>query len=474
MLWTGLTVAFGKSMSVISQLVLGYVLTVDAYAVFAAATAALTFVTGFQNSGLSKVLIQQQEEYDRALPDFAGFALYLGLAGGALLIVMGFVLSDLYRMPALLPVLCISALTVPLFSLNSIYAAKQSIDLRFQAASFYSMSYSFIYYTGLIVFAVCGAAYLSVAISTLIAVGILHLLYARRMGLLRINLTFSRATMASIADPLKWTIVSSYLFGFALNGDYLVLGRFLEKDQLGYYFFGFMLTANIGQLLSLAINQTLMPIFSKLRGDPRQLRHGFERSCEAINFVSAVMCIGMIGLLPDAVHLVWQGKWDAAIFVAVAMAVSFPLRMMATMGAVALEAQGLWRQRTLLLCQDAACIMIFAAVGALLGGINGAAVAVAIHRCLTGIIAFPAAMRAVGFEWPDIAAKLVRLPAPFLLSVSVIFLAKSIWRPEMSLQSAAVSLVISAAALAIFLILTFFINRPALTYVAATIRRRRG
>lgn len=473
MAWTGITVVLAKLMSIVSQIVLGHLLSVETYAVFAAATAALAFVSGFQNSGVGKVLVQRQSEYERIAADFAGFAFYLGSAGAVVLFLIALGLSAGYGMPDLLPILAVSAITIPIISINSIYTAKQSIALSFKTISIYSTTYTAIYYIALLLSAYFGTESFSIALATLFAAVAMHFVYIRRMGVLDINFRFSPASFWSVFSALKWTMLSSYIFGFTQSGDYLVLGRLFDKDQLGYYYFGFMLTANVGLLLSLAISQTLMPIFSKIKDDTVRLKRAFAQASETIIFLSSIICLGIVAVAPEAVHSLWSGKWDPSIFVAVAMAVTFPLRVLASMAAVALEARGRWRQRTMLLVYDALGIMIFAAVGAWLGALSGAAVAVAFHRGVTGLLAFPVAMRSLEFHYGDIGRYFLQSATPFFLIVALVIAFKQWLGPVPgAVEQLLIAAGVAGAAIAVFLAVTFLTNRKVLGYFVPAINRR--
>lgn len=473
MAWTGVTVVLAKLMSIVSQIVLGYLLSVETYAVFAAATAALAFVSGFQNSGVGKVLVQRQAEYDSIAADLTGFAIYLGAAGAFVLILIAIGISAGYEMPALLPILAISAITIPFISVNSVYTAKQSIALNFKSISLNSTLYTAIYYVFLLLAASLGAEGFSIALATLFAVVIIHIVYIRQIGLLPVNLTFSSSSFWSVFGALKWTMLSSYIFGFTQSGDYLVLGRLFDKQELGYYYFGFMLTANIGLLLSLAISQTLMPVFSKIKDDSLRLKRAFMKASETIAFLSSLICLGIVAVVPEAVHFLWAGKWDPSIFVAVAMAFTFPLRVLASMAAVALEARGRWRQRTMLLLYDALGIMIFAGVGGWWGGLTGAAVAVALHRGITGLLAFPVAMRALDFRYHEVGNYFLQSCMPFFpIAAFVIGFKQWLGPVQGGVQQVSSAAGIAGAAAAVFVGVTFLTNRKVLGYFVPAINRR--
>lgn len=454
--WTGFTVVITKIMSIVSQVALGYLLSVEAYAVFAAASATLVFVSGFQNSGVAKVLIQQQSKYDNISADYGGFSFYIGITGAIILILISFPMSDLYRMPTLNYVLIISALSIPILSINTLYTAKLSIGLRFKAASGFSVAYSAIYYAILIPLAALGAQEFSIALATLIGTLGLFALYRHRIGSVEMNFMPNRDSIFHMVRTLKWTILSSYLFGLSQSGDYIVLGRMLSQVDLGQYFFGYMITSNIGLLLSLAISQALMPIFSRIQGDAALLKSSFLNASHSINFLAGLICIVIVGSIPETMHLIWREKWDPAAFVAVVMAVTFPIRIHASFGAVALESKARWRLRTILLAYDGFGLMAFALIGCHFWGMNGAAICVAIHRGVTGLLSYPAGMKAIGFGYLAIFRDMLLGVAPFVVVAGVLLLAKPHVMPTISepWTDMAYALGMTGVALVVFTLLT--------------------
>ncbi|MCK0195600.1 oligosaccharide flippase family protein [Ancylobacter sp. 6x-1] len=461
-------------MSLIAQVVLGHLLSVETYAVFAAATVALTLVSGFQNAGVNKNLIQQQEHYDSLIGDFTVFSLYLGVVASAFLIINGMVLAWLYDMPHLVSVVAISAIALPITSLNWIYTAVLGIRLRFDRVSKNTILYSFAYYSLLMLFAYLGASYYSVAAATLLSVVIQHINHRTYIGWLPVNWRISRQRFFAIFVALRWTIIASFLMGLSQNGNFFALGHLLTSEELGYYFFGFMLTANASVLVFTAINQTLLPIFSKMKGDEVRLRLAFLRSSGVLNFLCSILCLGLIGVGPAAVHFIWGGKWDAAIFTSVVTAATFPIRIFTSIATVTLESRGRWRSRTLLLAFDAATVILFAAVGAWLAGLSGAALSVAIQRGVVGLITYPMVARVLGYKWRDVMIMIGKSVAPFALAAAVLFFGQPAGSSPVGISDTAVAAIETAGAILLYIAVTYVVSRETVMELPNLLRRRRA
>lgn len=420
-LWAIVSIAATKGMSIISQVVLGHILPIETFAVFALVTSALALTTGFRNSGAQKYLIHRHEDFDTLSASFFAFSLVFGCMGGLALIVIGGIYSISYSIDALWPVIAISALTIPLGALNAIYFARLSVDLKFSKISLIQIAHSLIYYIVLLTIAYLGAGAFSVAVATLTA--LLFQLYLSRQVAEEIDIRYSLALkeFLSIFSMLKWTILASILFGLSQSGDYLSLGYVLTAKELGQYYFGFMLTANVGLLVASGIAQTFLPLFSRMKADATGLRRAVQRSTVVVLSSGNALCLVIIGCLPLAVSAIWGGKWDSSVFTALVLASTFPVRLLASVAATVLEAKGLWKTRCAVLSGDAGSLVLLAAIGGLLGGLPGASIAVAAQRGLSGIIAYSVAMKVLKAPIATAFTELTKSAIPFMVSATYLF-----------------------------------------------------
>lgn len=474
MAWTAAALIFSKALSFVSQIALGYLLAVETYAIFALVTTAMIFVSGFQNSGVSKALIQQQERLEELLPEYSAFALWMGLIGLVLLLVTGAVFQSLYDVPGLFTIILVQAISLPLIALSTILIAVLSARLAFRTTNLIEMRRSLAYYAVLIGGAALGTAGFTMALALVTASAWHVAMLARAAAPFRIGMRLSFGRFRALARQLRWIIVSAFLFALGMNGDYLVLGKMLQSQELGYYFFGFMLITNVTILLASGINQTLLPVFSRLKNDLPALQRQVLMSSGAITLMACMLSICLIGFGAVIVHLIWGGKWDGAIVVVLSVAAIQPVRLTATMGGVVLEAQGAWSLRLGTLVFDGALILVCSAVGAWLGGLYGAAIAVAVQRAATGLVTFPLGVRRIGIGWPRIVTFWLRCLGPYVLVVAALFLLA----PDRYANAETWAIVGRAAletagALAVFLVTNMVFNHDLLRAMAGVIRSRK-
>lgn len=99
MAWTALALLTSKLLALISQVALGYFLTVETYSFFALISTAMIFVTGLQSPGVNKLLIQEQDRFDTVFTSYLSFGLVMGVLGSIGLLLTGVIFQILYDKP---------------------------------------------------------------------------------------------------------------------------------------------------------------------------------------------------------------------------------------------------------------------------------------------------------------------------------------------------------------------------------------
>jgi O-antigen/teichoic acid export membrane protein len=471
MVWMSISVLFTRATLFAMQIVLGFILDARDYSVFAVVSVALAFVAGLQNAGASKVLIQKQDQYQALVKDYTDFSLYMGLIGACMLVALGLVFGQFYRNSELFYVIGLSAVSVPFTSLISIQFARLSIDLRFRELCMIDFYVAAANVAVVLASAYLGAGYYSIGLGLVASTILRYFLNRRITPTLTASFRLSVPSFLAILGQVKWLIITAFLTGLAQQGAYFVLGRAISAESLGYFYFGFQITANIGQLLAQGIGSTLFPIFTAMKHDPQALNRAFLRAASVIHFACCVLCLGVVGFAPWLMHFVWHGKWDMAIATAVAIALTLPMRMLSPIGGVTLDSFGKWGLRTGLLVLDSGTMMVAALIGAHIDGLQGAAIGVALQRLFSGMVDFSFGVRILGGRTRDIVAFAGRAFIPFWLPAAAL-VALNDAQPMLvaDLHSAVFSALRTAAAIGIFAAMVYAIDRQVILEVFGVLR----
>ncbi|HJR59546.1 MAG TPA: lipopolysaccharide biosynthesis protein [Vicinamibacterales bacterium] len=167
-----------------------------------------------------------------------------------------------------------------------------------------------------------------------------------------------------------------------MNGERLLVGRFLGSIPLGAYSVAFnILLSPVGRFL-IAVMDTLFPVLSRLQDDPARLAAVWVRVNRlfAAAFVPAL--IGLAVVAPDFVVVVLGDKWIAVTPLLQILAVGVIAQVVSALGADVLKAVG--RAGTLLRFSTVEAILFLGGtVVGLWWGIAGVAAAYAIVNVLT-------------------------------------------------------------------------------------------
>lgn len=420
MVWVTIALAFAKGLSFFSQIVLGYALSVETYALFGLAMSCVALIAGFQSPSVSKALIQNTDRFEELFPSYSAFAFQFGLVGSLVLVLLAVMFQQFYDMPHLFAVLCVTALAVPFLASNTTLNAGLSVELRFRDMNVIEIKRSFLYYCVLICAALLGAEGFTMAIALVSGALVAHVMFRRYNVVQPRYFTLDVKTFLDIFVTLRWVLLAAFLTALAMRSDYFVLGKMLSVEQVGFYSFGFMVMTSLTIPVSTGITQVLLPVFARLQGDMDRLREEIVRFSSAITILGGAICLVILGLGAVLVHLIWGGKWDGAQFVICGLALAMPFRFLATMSGTGLEALGCWRLRNGLLLFEALLLAGCAALGASLGGMEGALIGVIGQRILSGFMGF--AFLAHKIDQPGGGrALLLRLYTPFVIAAAVLF-----------------------------------------------------
>ena len=386
LLWSVLSIAVGKGASLIAQIILGWLLSKEDFALYAIAISWSTIVMALRNGGTQRLLIQKGAQYSDLAVMYLKFALLFNLGGFAILTMAAPILSGLYDSHALRMMLWVLGLSLPLSTAAMIFQAKLSADLEFAKVSRLIILSSLARHTSMVLFAWLGLGPLSFVLPLCVVALVETALgwhWAKRWPPSR-SLTWP--AIGGILRDSRWVMLSALASSLTINGDYIAISLIESKELLGVYFFGYQLSLALVALVTSSLDTVMMPAFSSLGHElPRQTEL-FLRGTRLLAVGATFACFGLAIVAPVAVHGLWAGKWDEAIPVVQILSLTMPVRLMIPLCRAMLEARGDWKLISLLSICDGVGIMVAGAVGAWTGGL------IAITVVVSGYNLFAAAL----------------------------------------------------------------------------------
>ncbi|MBS0158352.1 MAG: oligosaccharide flippase family protein [Nitrospira sp.] len=410
LLWSVLSIAVGKGASLFAQLILGWLLSKEDFALYAIAISWSTIVMAMRNGGTQRLLIQKGAQYSHLAVMYLKFALLFNVGGFAVLMGAAPVLSGLYDSHSLRAMIWILGLSLPLSTAAMIFQAKLSADLEFAKVSRLIILSSLARHGSMVVFAWLGLGPLSFVLPLCVVALVetaLGWYWTKRWPP---NRSLTWPAICGIFRDSRWVMLTALASALTINGDYLAISLLQSKELLGVYFFGYQLSLALVALVTSSLDTVMMPTFSALGHELSRQTELFLRGTRLLAVGSTFACFGLAIAAPAAIHSLWAGKWDEAIPVVQILALAMPVRLMIPLCRAMLEARGKWRLVSVLSICDGAGIILAGAVGAWAGDL------LVITQVVTGYHLIS------GFVYCAIVAKSMLMPLRSILNPVLIML----------------------------------------------------
>ena len=398
MLWATFGTLASKFASLGAQLVLGWVLSKEDFALYAIAIAWSTMVLALRNGGTQRLLIQQGEQYEDCATVFFKIALFFNGLGFLILVTVAPVLSSVYESPALVGLVWIIALSLPLNTASMMFQAKLSSDLKFAELTQLNTWSAVLRHGSMAVFALLGWGPVSFVLPLIViaifeTIGGWHL-----VGKWPPNRPLTWLKMRGVLVDTRWIMLTTLAGILALNGDYLAVSLLQSKETLGVYYFGFQLTFSIAVLFNNGVESVMMPTFSRLDHNQERQKAAFLKAVRLLMLGATLSCFALFLGASSLVHGLWNGKWDSAIPVVQLLALSLPVKMVMPLGRSLMEGRGEWRIVSTLLLADGIGTVLAGGIGALLGGVISIAASVSVYNLAYGLFFCGIITRRIGGE----------------------------------------------------------------------------
>ena len=311
--WTIFLSTLNKGIGFASQLILAYYLVPAHFGVAAMALSVTNIATFFSAGNLRHMLIQDTELFTRRIGQVFWFSLSLN-AGAALLVIgLSPLAAGLFQEPAVIPLILIAALSPPLQSLNIIYAASVSRQLRFGRIALIHFVAGLAQNALSILLAVMGFGAYALVVPLAGTALVVAIGYRLAAGRIRIGWP-APAQWGNLYAPVSWLVASGYFSSVHLHGTNFITG-IIEKDPVitGYYYWGFLASGQIILLLTTNMQAVLFPALSHLGSEPVRQFAAVRRFTQALAGAAVPICILQVVLAPSVITFLFPNRWDPAI-----------------------------------------------------------------------------------------------------------------------------------------------------------------
>jgi PST family polysaccharide transporter len=217
-------------------------------------------------------------------------------------------IAGFYREPALTGVLAALSISFPLSGLVILQKTLLEKSMKFDALARIEISSTVIGSATGIVLAYAGAEVWSLVLQTLMtALAMTVLIWVRAEW--RPTSVLRLADMRSIARFSAGLTGFNVINYFARNADYILIGRFLGSQNLGYYTLAYRILMFPLQNLSSVMARVMLPVFSQIKNEDARFRLAYLRSIGAIALIAFPLMTFLFVLAEPIVRHAFGEQW---------------------------------------------------------------------------------------------------------------------------------------------------------------------
>ena len=373
-------------------------------------TVVIGFLALFKDLGTSAAVIQRQDLPEELLSSVFWINVFFGLVVMVLLYAASPLVAAFFQEPRVVPILQVLSTTFFISGLSILHQALLQREMAFNHLAKVELSATVVgAFTG-IGAALAGWGVWSLVFQSL-AVALVTTVLLWVFSAWRPKLIFHVNELRSVAYYSLNLLGFSIFNYFSRNADYLLIGRFLGAEALGYYTLAYRIMLYPLQNVSAVLGRVMFPAFSRLQKQLERFRRSYLRVAVGIALVTFPLMMGLMALAAPFVLAILGERWESVIILLIILA---PVGLVQSIGStVGTIYQAMGRTDWMFRWGVGSSVLVIAAfVIGLRWGIIGVAAAYAIA---TGLLAYPS------FAIPF---RLIKLPVRKLAVV--------LWRPLVS------------------------------------------
>ena len=311
-LWNAFAYGASKLALLPTTVILARLLSPQEFGLVALGLLVLTYLDVLRQFGISSALIQWPDDDDL----MATVAFWLSLISGVVIAAAAMVLAPLvaafFRQPELTTILRVLAVAFVVDSLAGVYEARVRKRLQFRRRVGPEVGRAVVKGGTAIALAFLDFGVWSLILGqvagSLAAAG-LYWSVSRWGPSLRFDGSIARSLLRYGSQYALFTILAAVI----KDVDYLIIGRRMSTEALGYYTLAFRLPEMTILGICYVISQTVFPVFSKLQAEPERLAGAFTRTARILLLVTLPVAVGMSLVAPELIQVAFSAKWLPAV-----------------------------------------------------------------------------------------------------------------------------------------------------------------
>ena len=310
--WTGLAQVTRQLVQFGSLAILAALLSPDDFGLLAMAVVVTGFMELFKDLGTRIAIIQKQDPSEAFLSSIFWVNVAIGVLSCGLLLALAGPVAQFYREPRLVPVLQMMALGFPVSGLGASVKAYLEKEIAFDRVGMIETAAAVA--SALIAIGMAAAGYgVWGLVAQTLSLTALNTLLSWFASSWRPTFTFRWSAIRSVVGySLNYSgyMILNYM---ARNVDYLLIGRYLGKESLGYYTLAYRIMLYPVHNINGVLNRVMFPVLSKIQQDNARLASAYLQIAGSFSLVIFQLMLGLLALAEPFVLSILGAQWEPMI-----------------------------------------------------------------------------------------------------------------------------------------------------------------
>jgi len=172
------------------------------------------------------------------------------------------------------------------------------------------------------------------------------------------------------------------LIGLVSQGDYFVLGLLSSRQEVGFYFFAFRLSAQPLQALAFNVFNVIFPILANSRSRPEEQSQVALKASQVLAVAVFFVACVQTAIVAPVLHLLFYDRWNGSILLSQILSIGLSFDAVCWVAGALVNARGDFKLNFVVMLFAAPCFFGLVGLGALLGQALGVAIGVGIYYAI--------------------------------------------------------------------------------------------
>lgn len=311
-LWIYGTYIVGKGLVFVSTIILARILAPDDFGLLALGLTTINYLDALSDLGVGEAYIYRQENFEKTANNAFGISVGTGILLSVLAFLAAPYVGDFYREPRVVPLVQVLAIKFLFSSLGSIHGAMLKKEMDFRRRFFPEITRAFVKGGVSIFMAWQGFGVWSLVWGQLSGEATSTLIYWW-VTKWKPRFAFDLHIAKGLLGYGSQMILVGLLGIIHNNMDYLIIGRRMDAEALGFYTMAFRLPELVVINICYIVSRALFPAYAKIQDDPEALREGFLATLRYITLITIPAGVGIFLISPEFVELFYTDQWLPAV-----------------------------------------------------------------------------------------------------------------------------------------------------------------